>query len=119
MAEASPEEFLKAVESALQSEQCSFDELYAQEHGGGVGGSTYISGLLWALEGLAWSEQHFARVMLVLASLAARDPGGTWTNRPSTSMTMILLPWLPQTTAGLEKRQAAIEAIHKDTLQTI
>ena len=113
LAEAAPSAFLETVEAALQSTPCPFDELFAQE-GGNFGGSNYMSGLLWALEGLAWSQEHFFRVMLALAGLADRDPGGRWANRPSGSMAMILLPWLPQTTVALQKKLAAVEAIHKE-----
>jgi hypothetical protein len=110
LAEAAPTEFLDAVEKALNSDQCPFDEIFAQE-GDGLMGSTYISGLLWALETLAWDADHLSRVIICLGELAARDPGGRWSNRPVNSLTTILLPWLPQTCAPVAKRGAAIAAL--------
>jgi hypothetical protein len=110
LAEAAPTEFLDAVEKALNSEQCPFDEIFAQEGDGFMGG-TYISGLLWALETLAWDADHLSRVIVCLGGLAARDPGGRWSNRPANSLTTILLPWLPQTCAPVAKRGSAIAAL--------
>lgn len=110
LAEADPGEFLNAVERALQNAPCPFDELFAQETPG-VTGRTYISGLLWALETLAWDEDHLIRVVMCLGELAKRDPGGSWVNRPANSLTTILLPWLPQTCAPVAKRVTAVKTL--------
>lgn len=109
-AEAAPEEFLEAMEKALNSDPCPFDSLFAQERGG-ITGRTYITGLLWALETLAWDAQYLTRVVVILGELAARDPGGQWGNRPDNSLSTILLPWLPQTCASIAKRKAAVETL--------
>lgn len=113
LAEAAPNEFLNAVQEALNRDEPPFDELYRQE-GSGTFGRTYISGLLWALEGLAWSEDYLVRVATLLAELASRDSGGTWSNRPDNSLVSILLPWFPQTTASISKRYACVIAIQHD-----
>ena len=110
LAEAAPGAFLDAVEKALNSEPCPFDEVFAQE-GDGIMGSTYMSGVLWALETLAWDPECLGRVVMCLGELAARDPGGRWANRPHNSLTTILLPWLPQTCATLAKRGTAVVAL--------
>lgn len=110
LAEAAPNEFLNAVDKALTSNPCPFDELFAQESSG-ITGTTYMSGLLWALETLAWDIDYFSRVIVLLGELAARDPGGNWTNRPANSLTTILLPWMPQTCASIAKRRSAIAAL--------
>lgn len=110
LAEAAPVAFLEAVEKTTNLNPCPFDELFAQE-GNGITGSTYLNGLLWALEGLAWDEQYLVRVCVVLSELASHDPGGHWTNRPSNSLVTILLPWLPQTLASVEKRKVAVRTL--------
>lgn len=110
LAEAAPGEFLDAVEKALNSEPCPFDELFAEE-GDGFMGRMYMSGVLWALETLAWDASHLSRVVICLGELAARDPGGRWSNRPANSLTTILLPWLPQTCASVAKRAAAVSVL--------
>ena len=110
LAEAAPGEFLNAVENALNNEPCPFDMLFAQE-GTGVTGRNYMTGLLWALETLAWDAEYLTRVVVILGELAARDPGGNWLNRPANSLSTILLPWLPQTCASVPKRQAAVATL--------
>ncbi|WP_198960079.1 hypothetical protein [Synechococcus sp. BO 8801] len=110
LAEASPEEFLSAMEKALATRPCPFDLVFAEESDG-VTGRTYMSGVLWALETLAWDPSHLYRVVICLGELAERDPGGNWSNRPANSLSTILLPWLPQTCAPVDKRAAAISGL--------
>ena len=113
LAEAAPTEFMEVVEKALSQTPCPFDKLFAQE-GKGVMGENYLTGLLWALEGLAWDEQYLARISVILGELALHDPGGNWANRPVNSLTTIFLPWLPQTIASIEKRKVAIKTLQKE-----
>jgi len=111
LAEAAPKEFLNAVESALDNNDTSpFDIIFAQEVPGITGG-TYISGLLRALETLAWDDSYLTRVIIILGELTARDPGGNWANRPINSLKTILLPWFPQTCASVEKRKFAVATL--------
>ncbi len=113
LAEAAPEAFLDAVERTLGSNPCPFDALFAQESDALLG-RNYMTGLLWALETLAWDADHLSRVVLCLGGLAARDPGGNWSNRPVNSLTTILLPWLPQTCAPLSNRMVALNALRAE-----
>ncbi|MDQ5987899.1 MAG: hypothetical protein CSYNP_03647 [Syntrophus sp. SKADARSKE-3] len=113
LAEAAPGEFLDALEKALRLKPCPFDELFVQE-GNGITGRNYLTGLLWALEGLAWDEQYLVRVCVALGELGSHDPGGRWANRPSNSLTTILLPWLPQTLASVDKRKVAVRTLLKE-----
>lgn len=113
LAEAAPDEFLGAVENSLYSTPCPFDVLFSQE-GSGVTGRNYLTGLLWGLEGLAWDEKYLVRVCDILGALASRDPGGQWANRPANSLSTILLPWLPQTIASIEKRKAAVRVMCRE-----
>ena len=110
LAEAAPGEFLDTVEKALRLTPCPFDELFAQE-GDGITGGNYLTGLLWALESLAWDEQYLIRVCVVLGELASHDPGGRWDNRPFNSLVTILLPWFPQTLASVDKRKVAVRTL--------
>lgn len=115
LAEAAPDEFLDAVESVLVDlENAPFHRIFAEEGGGGLGGSNYMSGLLWALETLAWSPEFLSRVSVILADIASIDPGGNWANRPSNSLADIFLPWHVQTIAPFEKRKSAVEAVIKE-----
>ena len=115
LAEAAPDEFLDAVESALENlDESPFHQVFAQEGSGGIGGWNYTSGLLWALETLAWHPDYLTRVILVLGDLASIDPGGNWANRPSNSLADILLPWHLQTCAPMEKRKSAVETLLRE-----
>ena len=112
LAEAAPDEFLDAVESVLVNlDQTPFHEVFSQEGGTVIGGGNYMTGLLWALETLAWSPDHLSRVTVILADLASIDLGGSWGNRPANSLVAIFLPWHVQTTASFEKRQAALKTV--------
>lgn len=113
LAEAAPNEFLDAVEKALAIDPCPFDKVFAQESSGFTG-RTYMSGILWSLETLAWSAEHLLRVAMCLGELAARDPGGKYTNRPANSLRTILLPWMPQTCAPISKRCSAVSSLIND-----
>ncbi len=115
LAEAAPDEFLDAVESVLVDlDNTPFHKIFAEEGGGGLGGWNYMSGLLWALETLAWSPEFLSRVSVILADIASFDPGGNWANRPSNSLADIFLPWHVQTIAPFEKRKSAVEAVIKE-----
>jgi hypothetical protein len=115
LAEAAPDEFLDAVESVLvKLEAAPFHRIFAEEGVGGFGGWNFMSGILWALETLAWSPEFLSRVSVILADIASIDPGGNWANRPSNSLADIFLPWHVQTTATFEKRKAAVEAVIRE-----
>lgn len=110
LSEASPDEFLSAVECAIVATPSPFDILFEQEDTG-IFGRNYLTGLLWALEGIAWGEAYLCRTAVVLAEIASHDPGGNWANRPVNSLTNIFLPWLPHTLASAQKQQVALKTI--------
>jgi hypothetical protein len=116
LAEAAPDEFLDAVDKALTDPAKPFSALFAQEQSG-IGGINYMTGLLWALETLAWHSDYLTRVTVILGELAEIDPGGNWTNRPANSLATIFLPWFPQTCAPIPKRRAAVETLIKESPQ--
>lgn len=107
LAEAAPRQFLDSVEEGLRRNPCPFDGVFAQESSD-IFGRNYISGLLWALETLAWNVDHFSSAVDALVGLTERDPGGGWANRPANSIVSILLPRYPQTLASFEMRYSAI-----------
>lgn len=112
LAEAAPEEFISGVSAALSNEQSPLGSVFGQE-GGSFGGQNYMTGLLWGMEALAWSDEYFPRVCTTLARLASVDPGGQWANRPINSLVSILLPWYVQTLAPIERRLLVVDTIAK------
>jgi len=103
LAEAAPETFLGAIESGLRGAQPELPRLFTEERGGLTGHAEH-TGLLWALERLAWSPELLPRVSIVLAKLDEHDPGGRWLNRPNASLHDIFFSWMPHTAANLEQR---------------
>ena len=118
LAEASPDSFIDATENSVSSKDKPFDTLFAQEGVGGITGRNYLTGLLWALEGLAWSPELLSRSLVLLGEIDSHDPGGSWANRPSNSIADILLPWLPHTTANVDYRFAAFNALVREFPET-
>ncbi len=111
LAEASPGNFLHAVESIVTGEQPIAVSLFHQEDSD-WGGPEH-TGLLWALELLAWSPQYFSRAAMLLAHLTRLDPGGRWGNRPHSSIHSIFLTMYPCTKATPEQRLKTIDQIRK------
>jgi hypothetical protein len=115
IAEAAPDEFLDAVEAALKNlENTLFHQIFAEEGGGIIGGGSYMCGLLWALETLAWEPVHLSRVSVILSDLASIDPGGNMSNRPGNSLADIFLPWHFQTVAPFKKRKDAVVTVLRE-----
>lgn len=110
LAEAAPDEFLAAVETALAARPSPMDPLFRSDEGF-LHPTEYLADLLWALELLCWSPDHAGRATLLLARLADADPGGKLLNRPSSSLARALLPWRPQTYASAEGRIQLIDRI--------
>lgn len=67
--------------------------------------------VLWALERLAWSPDHFGRATGVLARLAEIDPDGYMRNRPFNSLVSILSLQSPEPPAPGSARTEVIERL--------
>jgi hypothetical protein len=103
LAQAAPDEFLKIVREDLNASNPALLELMRQERGDTITGGPYHTGLLWALEALAWSTKFTVAVADLLARLAELDPGGKWGNRPMASLGRLFLSWRPQTMASFDQ----------------
>ncbi len=110
LAEASPNTFLQAVRSDLARSDPELSQLFAPD-GGGIFGSCNHAGLLWALECLAWSKLYLGEAAEFLLTLADRDPGGQWSNRPANSLLEILSSWIPHTTATCDERVKVLDLL--------
>lgn len=107
--EAAPIPFLEALESLVQGDTEGVSTLMADESG--IFGRSFHTGLLWGLEGLAWSPEYLSRVAHVLASLAEIDRGGQLGNRPSRSLCEIFLAWHPGTSATPQQRVETLRSL--------
>jgi len=110
LAEAAPEPFITALEQMLEGNGEAIRPIFDEVEGFAFPTSEH-TGVLWALETLAWDPRWFRRACLVLARLAEIDPGGRLVNRPSNSLVDILLLWKPSTLASAEARLAILDEI--------
>jgi hypothetical protein len=103
-AEAAPGEFLNIIERDLKTENPAVLGLLRPVDSGIFGSGPARSGLLWALEGLAWSPETATRAILILARLAQVEINDNWSNKPVNSLKSIFRAWMPQTAASTQQR---------------
>jgi len=108
ISEASPESFLKAVKNSLVREQPEIMDMFNEEDGF-LHKTSHHTGLLWALENLAWLPEYLRDVSLILLKLSRLDPGGSLSNRPLNSVSEIFKPWRYQTLASYDERMEILK----------
>lgn len=115
LAEADPEAVLSNLRTCLTEHHAFADAMFADGDADEVGFPSPSPHLrvLDALEVLAWSSDHLMAAADVLARLAAIDPGGRWSNRPSESLASIMCAWSPNTSAAIEKRLTVVEMLRR------
>ena len=111
LAEAAPDRFLDAVEAGLEQPEPVLASLFVST-GDPMFGKAYHSGLLSALDVLAWSPDHRSRVVTILARLDGIDPDSELradenkrsrvAHRPLSVLRGVFRSWLPQTSATLD-----------------
>ena len=109
-AESAPELFLDILEQDLRSADPKVLALM-QPTDSGIFASPGRTGLLWALEALAWNPVWLPRVVLILGKLAELKITDNWANKPDHSLASIFRCWLPQTAATVEQRIDALELL--------
>jgi len=113
IAEAAPEEFLRAVTEDVRRDRPVLLSLFQEEDGSDslLGPSSPHPHLLWALETLCWPSEYLPDAALALALLASRDPGGRLANRPIESLASVLCGWVRHTSASLVERIRALDVV--------
>lgn len=107
-AEAAPDLFLTLIENDLAKAEPAVLGLL-KPASSGVFSSCPRTGLLWALEGLAW--KHLGRVSVILTELSRTKIDDNWANKPVESLSAIYRAWMPQTAASLDDRIRALEVL--------
>lgn len=69
------------------------------------------TGLLWALECLAWKPEDLPRVLAILGRLSCKRIDDNWANKPIASLSAIFRCWMPQTSASLDGRIKALKLL--------
>ena len=109
-AEAAPDGFLRLMEEDLQQPQPVVLGLLKPVESGAFG-RCLRTGLLWALECLAW--KHLGRVSAILALLSRTTINDNWINKPINSLAAIYRSWIPQTAASINERMQSLENLTK------
>ena len=110
LAEAAPDEFLCLLEEDLDLPDSAVLALVKPFE------ATLFTpwpgtGVLWALECLAWSPSNLSRVALILAQVSMPRIDGNQVNKPMNSLEAIFRSWMPQTAANLEQRTQALRTL--------
>lgn len=115
LAEAAPDAFLAAVTTGLDGANPLLATLFGDPNADSdfYSANSHHTGLLWALENLAWSPVHFGAAVDALARLDAVDPGGRLSNRPAASLAAIFCPWRPENSANYEQRLSIIDVVRE------
>jgi transcriptional regulator with XRE-family HTH domain len=114
LAEAAPDAFLNALENDLDphSKRSPAVLKIFQSDASPLFGPNLHTGLLFALEGLAWESKLLARVSRLLAQLHEQAPS-TKLGSPMRTLAQVFMPWYPQTTAPVEERVKILESVLK------
>ena len=112
LAEAAPERFLEILEEDIEKDEPDVLRLL-KPAASQLFAHCPRAGLLWALEGIAWSPDHLARVSVLLAELSRTEINDNVVNRPIGSLAGILRSWMPQTAAPVAERIRVLEMIAK------
>ena len=115
LAEAAPSAVLRGLRTCISESHAFATAMFADSTDDDTlfgPGSPHLH-VIEALETLAWSPDYLNPAADALASLAANDPGGTWSNRPSSSLASIMYGWRPHTSAGTDARLQAVEMLRE------
>jgi hypothetical protein len=118
LAEAAPKGFLDCVESSLDRREEGIAHLFVEEDA--LFGGAPHTGVLWALEVLAWHPEKSvrSRVVMALACLDKMDPGGRLQNRPLESLDTLLRYALPRSNTTVEERIELIKELFQKNSST-
>lgn len=106
-AEAAPNKFLTIIERDLREPEPELLKLLRPANVA-FGFSCPRTGLLWALEALAWNISTFPRVVRILAQFSQVEINDNWANKPINSLGAIFRAWMPQTAVNHEIRLKAM-----------
>ena len=113
LAEAAPDSLLTAIDEGCEGERPILLQLFTDQEETLFFSSPH-TGLLWALETLAWNPEYFGYASLILAKLSRLDPGGKLSNRPLNSLHNIFHLRRPQSKASLEQRLRVLDTIRQN-----
>ena len=110
-AEAAPGTFLEIVEEDMARDQPVVLGILKPTRGDPLFAWPPRTGLLWALECLAWNPKTLVRVSQILAWLSRPRIDDNWANKPDVSLKAILGSRFPQTAASLQQRLTTLRRL--------
>ena len=112
-AEAAPDAFIELLNEDLQKPEPVVLGILKSSKGM-LDPDSRRTGLLWALEALAWRPERMTRVARILARLSLTALDDNLSNKPIASLQAVFRGWMPQTAAALEQRIAALKLIVRE-----
>lgn len=120
LAEAAPNTILEILENTIKNNPKIITEIYSQsskQDGGVFDTECLYSGMLFAMETLAWFDNYFVRVIKILFGLQKLKTIDTkWGNSPIESLKEIFCPWVQNTAVTLENRKDCISNLLKNNI---
>lgn len=114
LAEAGPDAFVDEVTKGVAGDDPVLRKMFTDQNADGLfSASSPHTGLLWALETIAWSPEHFGAAVDLLARLDEIDPGGRLANRPFASLASVFCPWHPENSVTVDRRLKVIDGVRK------
>lgn len=115
LAEAAPDVFIQALQRNLEDNSTALTAVFTDgTHSVMMFNADLVhTGLLWALERLAWSSEYFGAVVKILADLHRIDPGGRLSNRPLNTLKSLFCSWRPHTSASRIERMATLDGLRQ------
>lgn len=110
LAEAAPATFLDMIERDLRSKDPALFQMFSPDVDTMFGVHRH-TGLLWALERLAWDPENLIRVAKTLAELCLARLPSNLVNTPLNTLKSILRFWMPQTAATVAQRIKVLEVL--------
>ena len=117
IAEMNPAAYLKHLEEIILSKPAEIEKLFPTRKDNPMGNSNRISNILFSLEMLAWDEKYLVQSVRCLGELEKLNYEQTnWVNTPINTIASILLPFMPQTFAAIEKQKNAFQSLKIDCI---
>jgi hypothetical protein len=113
LAEAAPSDFLTAIITDLDRPTPIIRTLFKDADASNFlfGSSSPHPNIQRALEYLCWSEEYYGDAAMLLAGLAALDPGGSLGERPIDSLQKVTAGRINQSAASVDDKIAVVEQV--------
>ncbi|WOI56730.1 hypothetical protein [Palleronia sp. LCG004] len=111
LAEAAPHAFLDCVEADLDRPAQPISAIMRCVGTPGLSQECLRTELLWSLEALAWSPQHFARAAEIVLRLCTFEAEDNYANTAPNTAAALFRDWLPSTLLDVEARMDVLQRI--------